>query len=65
MPTTPHRATSETPFSLVYGNEVMVPTKASVSSLRCEVCLNNKEVNNEILEDMLDVIDERRDKTIL
>lgn len=43
----------------------MVLAEASVSSLHREVGPKNEEANDEVLEDALDVIDERRDQILL
>ncbi|KAG7557017.1 Ribonuclease H domain [Arabidopsis suecica] len=63
--TTPRRATCETPFSLVYGMEAVVPAELNVPGLcRSEAPLN-EESNSKLLEDVLDTIDERRDQSLI
>ncbi|CAA7040023.1 unnamed protein product [Microthlaspi erraticum] len=63
--TTPHKATHETPFSLAYGLEAVIPTETSVPSLRRMQCPANVELNEEMLRDHLDLIDERRDQALI
>ncbi|KAG7588540.1 Ribonuclease H-like superfamily [Arabidopsis suecica] len=63
--TTPRRATGETPFSLVYGMEVVVPAELNVPGLRRSEAPLNEESNSKLLEDVLDTIDERRDQSLI
>ncbi|KAG7559367.1 Retrotransposon gag domain [Arabidopsis thaliana x Arabidopsis arenosa] len=63
--TTPRRATEETPFSLVYGMEAVVPAELNVPGLRRSEALHNEELNSKLLEDVLDTIDERRDQSLI
>ncbi|KAG7548084.1 Integrase catalytic core [Arabidopsis suecica] len=63
--TTPRRATGETPFSLVYGMEAVVPAELNVPGLRRSEAPLNEELNSKILEDVLDTIDERRDQSLI
>ncbi|KAG7594102.1 Integrase catalytic core [Arabidopsis thaliana x Arabidopsis arenosa] len=63
--TTPRRATGETPLSLVYGMETVVPADLNVPGLcRSEAPLN-EELNSKLLEDVLDTVDERRDQSLI
>ncbi|KAG7568049.1 Integrase catalytic core [Arabidopsis thaliana x Arabidopsis arenosa] len=63
--TIPRRATGETPFSLVYGMEAVVPAELNVPGLcRSEAPLN-KELNSKLLEDVLDTIDERQNQSLI
>ncbi|CAE6199346.1 unnamed protein product [Arabidopsis arenosa] len=55
--TTPRRATGETPFSLVYGMEAVVPAELNVPGLRRSEAPLNEESNSKLLEDVLDTID--------
>ncbi|KAG7559454.1 Ribonuclease H-like superfamily [Arabidopsis thaliana x Arabidopsis arenosa] len=63
--TTPRRATGETPFSLVYGMEAVVPAELNVPGLRRSEAPLNEESNSKLLEDVLDTIDERRDQSLI
>ncbi|KAG7593904.1 Ribonuclease H-like superfamily [Arabidopsis thaliana x Arabidopsis arenosa] len=63
--TTPRRATAETPFSLVYGMEAVVPAELNVPGLRRSEAPLNEESNSKLLEDVLDTIDERRDQSLI
>ncbi|KAG7594060.1 Ribonuclease H-like superfamily [Arabidopsis thaliana x Arabidopsis arenosa] len=63
--TTPRRATGETPFSLVYGMEAVVPAELNVPGLRRSEAPLNEESNSKLLEDILDTIDERRDQSLI
>ncbi|KAG7568048.1 Retrotransposon gag domain [Arabidopsis thaliana x Arabidopsis arenosa] len=63
--TTPRRATGETPFSLVYGMEAVVPAELNVPGLRRSEAPLNEELYSKLLEDVLDTIDERRDQSLI
>ncbi|KAG7599500.1 Reverse transcriptase domain [Arabidopsis suecica] len=63
--TTPRRATGETPFSLVYGMEAVVPAELNVPGLPRSEAPLNEESNSKLLEDVLDTIDERRDQSLI
>ena len=63
--TTPRKATEETPFSLAYGMEAVVPAETITGSLRRELCTSDPEANNQLLSDTLDLIEERRDQALL
>ena len=63
--TTPRKATEETPFSLAYRMEVVVPTETSTGSLRRELCTSDPDANDQLLSDSLDLIEERRDRALL
>ncbi|KAG7556928.1 Ribonuclease H-like superfamily [Arabidopsis suecica] len=63
--TTPRRATGETPFSLVYGMEAVVPAELNVPRLRRSEAPLNEESNSKLLEDVLNTIDERRDQSLI
>ena len=63
--TTPRKATEETPFSLAYGMEAVVPAETTAGSLRRELCTSNPAANNQLLMDSLDLIEERRDQALL
>ncbi|KAL0696883.1 hypothetical protein Bca4012_064063 [Brassica carinata] len=63
--TTPHTATQETPFSLAYGVEAVIPAEIEVPSGRRKVCPEDIELNKELLIDQLDMIEERREKAAI
>ena len=45
--TTPRKATGESPFSLVYGAEAVIPAEVSMPSLRTEIAWDNEAANDE------------------
>ena len=57
--TTPRRSTGETPFSMTYGAEAIIPLETSFLTLRTSSF--NPTINNELLEKSLDLINERRE----
>ncbi|XP_076950379.1 uncharacterized protein LOC143623329 [Bidens hawaiensis] len=59
--TTSKNTTGQTPFSLVFGIEAMVPTEMVIPTARS--CLQNPETNNQDLADDLDVVDELMDSS--
>ncbi|KAK4841852.1 hypothetical protein QYF36_011535 [Acer negundo] len=61
--TTPRRSTRETPFSLVYGSEAVIPIETRLSTARSENPDN--EQNNLELSFELDHFDEKRDRAAL
>ncbi|KAK0580108.1 hypothetical protein LWI29_036450 [Acer saccharum] len=61
--TTPRRSTGETPFSLVYGSEAVIPIETRLSTARSEN--PDEEQNNLELSFELDHLDERRDRAAL
>ncbi|KAG7584809.1 Ribonuclease H domain [Arabidopsis thaliana x Arabidopsis arenosa] len=63
--TTPRRPTGETPFSLVYGTEAVVPAELNVPGLRRTEAPLNEEENSAMLDDSLDTINERRDQALI
>ncbi|KAG7543894.1 Ribonuclease H domain [Arabidopsis thaliana x Arabidopsis arenosa] len=63
--TTPRRPTGETPFSLVYGMEAVVPAELNVPGLRRTEAPLNEEENSAMLDDTLDTINERRDQALI
>ncbi|KAD7476996.1 hypothetical protein E3N88_00132 [Mikania micrantha] len=56
---TTKNATGQTPFSLVYGSEAVLPTEMAIPTARSS--LQNLESNKEIISEDLDTIDELRD----
>ena len=61
--TTPRRSTGETPFSMTYGAEVVIPLETSFPTLRTNSF--NPSNNNELLEKSLNFIDERRESAMV
>ena len=61
--TTPRATTSETPFSLTYGFEVVVPTELKLPTYR--VTNYNNQGNKEALRAELDLIEKKRDRAYL
>ena len=61
--TTPHRSTGETPFSMTYGVEAIIPLETSFPMLRTSSF--NPSSNNELLEKSLDFIEERRESVMV
>ena len=61
--TIPKEATRETPFSLVFVTEAVIPTKVGLPSYRVE---NYAEQENDVaLQEKLDFIDERHDQAAI
>ena len=61
--TTPRRSTRETPFAMTYGAEAVIPLEANFSMLRTSSFTPSS--NDELLGKSLDLIDERREKTVI
>ena len=61
--TTPRRSTGETPFSMSYGAEAIIPLETGFSTLRTQSF--NPSDNDELLERSLDLIDERRESAMV
>ena len=61
--TTPRRSTRETPFSMTYGAEAVIPLETSFPMLKTSsFCPSN---NNKLLEKSLDLIEERRERAMV
>ena len=58
--TTPHRSTGETPFSMTYGAEAIIPLETGFPTLRTTSF--NPISNNELLEKSLDFVEKKKDK---
>ena len=54
--TTPRRSTGETPFSMTYGAEVMIPLETGFPTLRTS--LFDPDSNDSLLEKSLDLVEE-------
>ena len=61
--TTPQRSTGETPFSMSYGVEAVIPLETGFLTLRTQ--LFNPNDNDELLERNLDLIEERRESAMI
>jgi len=61
--TTPRRSTGETPFSLTYGTEVVIPLETGFPTLRTSSF--NSSNNSGLLEKGLDFIEERRENAMV
>ena len=61
--TTPCRSTGETPFSMTYGADVVIPLETGFPTLRMSSF--NPSNNNGLLEKSLDLIEERRENAII
>ena len=61
--TTPGRSTGETPFSMTYGAQAIIPLENSFPTLRTSTfTLSN---NDELLGKSLDLIEEKREKAMI
>ena len=61
--TTPRRSTGETPFSMTYGAEAVIPLE--VNFLIQRITAFCPSVNNGLLEKSLDLIEERRESAMV
>ena len=61
--TTPHRSTRETPFSMTYGAEIVIPLETRFPTLRTSLFAS--ESNDNLLEKSLDLVEERRENVML
>ena len=60
---TPHRSTGETPFSMTYGAEAIIPLEINFRTQRTiAFCPSG---NNGLLEKSLDLIEERRESAMV
>ena len=59
--TTPWKSTKETPFSLTYGTEAMLPMEVAVNTLR--VANQDEESNTQDLRINLDILEEKREES--
>ena len=57
--TTPRKSTGETPFSMTYGAEAVIPLESSFPTMRSSAFTSDG--NNELLKRNLDLIEERRE----
>ena len=61
--TTPRRSTGETPFSMTYGAEAVIPLETSFPTLRTNAF--TPDGNDGLLEKSLDLIEERRESAMV
>ena len=61
--TTPLRSTGETPFSMTYGAEAVIPLETNFPTLKTSLFCAN--ANNGLLEKSLDLIEERRESAMI
>ena len=61
--TTPRRSTGETPFAITYGAEVVILLEANFPTMRMSSFTPSS--NDELLGKSLDLIEERREKTVI
>ena len=61
--TTPHRLIGETPFSMTYGAEAVIPLEIEFPTLRMSSFTPSN--NNRLLEKNLDLIEERRENAMV
>ncbi|KAL0420243.1 UNVERIFIED_CONTAM: hypothetical protein Slati_3047200 [Sesamum latifolium] len=59
----PRGSTGESPFSLVYGTEAIIPTKLGMPSHR--IMNFSEECNRDLLKENLDLIEELREKAFI
>ena len=61
--TTPRKSTRETPFSMTYGAEAVIPFENGFPSMRSSAF--TLDGNNELLKKNLDLIEERRENAMV
>ncbi|XP_065630414.1 uncharacterized protein LOC136067903 [Quercus suber] len=61
--TTPHKSTGETPFSMTYGAEAIIPLETGFPTLKTS--LFSPTSNDKLLEAGLDLIEERRENAMV
>ena len=61
--TTPRRSTGETPFSMIYGAEVVIPLETGFPTLRTSSFTLSS--NDGLLEKSLDLFEERRENVMV
>ena len=57
--TTPRKSTRETPFSMMYGAEAVIPLESGFPTMRSSAFTSNG--NDDLLKRNLDLIEERRE----
>ena len=61
--TTPRKSTGETPFSMTYGAQAVIPLKTGFPTLRTISFTPSN--NDELLEKSLDLVEERRESVMV
>ena len=61
--TTPQKSTGETPFSMTYGVEVVIPLENGFPTMRTSTFISDG--NDELLKKNLDLIEERRENAMV
>ena len=61
--TTPRRSTGETPFSMIYGAEAVIPLETGFPTLKTS--LFTPDSNDNLLERSLDLIEEQRENAMV
>ena len=61
--TTPRKSTGETPFSMTFGSEAVIPLENSFPTMRSSVFTSDE--NNELLKKNLDLIEKRRENAMV
>ena len=61
--TTPRRSTGETPFSMIYGAEAVIPLETRFPTLRTSFFIPNN--NDRLVEKSLDLIKKRRENVMV
>ena len=56
---TPRRSTYETPYSMTYGTEAVIPVEISMSSMR--VSSFSLDSNDELMMEQLDLLEKRQE----
>ena len=61
--TTPRKSTGETPFSMTYGAEAVIPLKNGFPTMRTSTFTSDG--NDELLKKSLDLVEERRENAMV
>ena len=61
--TTPRKSTRETPFSMTYEAEAVIPLESGFSTMRSSAFTSDR--NNELLKKNLDLIEEQRENAMV
>ena len=61
--TTPQKSTGETPFSMTYGAEAVIPLENGFPTIRTSTFTSNG--NDELLKKNLDLVEERRENAMV
>ena len=61
--TTPRKSTGETPFSMTYGVEVIIPLENDFPTMRTSTFTSDG--NDELLKKNLDLVEERRENAMV